>query len=198
MREIIDGLLLGDGSLNYRPGNPNFRSLPRFGYNCKELEFVEWIVQALTGLGLTFGPIHPKPNGYGTGITHQVYSHVAVQLLPYLHRWYPAGKKILPIDISITPTVANMWYCGDGGLDSDKGYLRQIALCTHCFEPDSREWLAEQLRSLGFRSRAAKNGRVFVSKRAIPDFLNWIGQPPTSCYLYKWAHLSYTSKQPKY
>ena len=59
MQNVIDGLLLGDSFLNYRGSTSN--SLPRFGHNCKEIEFTAWIVNALSKFGLTFGPICPQP-----------------------------------------------------------------------------------------------------------------------------------------
>ncbi len=198
MREILDGLLIGDSYLRYRAGNPNFRSLPAFGHNCGQRTFTRWVAATLSVFGLSFGRIHKKPNGYGTGFTYQTQSRVSDILVPYLHRWYPSGIKTLPPDLRLTPTVANLWYCGDGGFDSDKGYLRQICIAAHCFSQPARTSLSDQLNTLGFKSRATKSGTICISKNSIPAFLEWIGPAPTKCYRYKWNNLSYTSKQTQY
>jgi hypothetical protein len=198
MQEILDGLLIGDSTLQHRGKNLGTSSFPRFGHNCKEQEFLKWIKDTLSSYGLVFGPTHQKPNGYGSGVTYQSYSHVSELLCHAFQRWYPNGTKVIPADLTITPKIANLWYCGDGGFDSDKGYLRQICLCAHSFPLAQREHLSKQLRKIGFRSRTDKAGKITISKKSIPDFLDWVGEPPVSCYLYKWDYLSFTSKQPKY
>lgn len=196
LNEILDGLLIGDSFLQNRSRTP--RGRPYFGHNCVEPEFVGYVVSTLSSLGLEFGPTHQKPNGYGTGMTTQVYSHVSDLLRDPWKRWYPEGQKILPVDLVLTPIIARLWYCGDGGLDSDKGYLRQLCFSAHSFPLEDRERLSGMLRESGFRSRNTKRGLICISKKSIPSFLDWLGPSPTACYQYKWDLSRFTGKQPKY
>ena len=196
MRSLLDGLLLGDGYLTNYSKTPLGR--PRFGYNCKEKDFSIW-VRAQLGKSVPFSPnLQSKPNGYSTGVTYQVDSLRSDFLIPFWDRWYPEKKKILPRDLQLTPLAASMWYIGDGGFDSCNGYLRQIAFAAHSFTLAERQRLVIQLKSLGFRSRTDGKGKIFLSKKSIPAFLEWIGPCPISCYQYKWSFQSYTASQTKY
>jgi hypothetical protein len=189
MNEFIEGCILGDGHLA-RHANA------RLIYNCKELEFTQLVATVLQSFNIG-GTINTKPNGYGTGVTYQLSSHVSPLLTQMHDRWYQTGRKALPHDFLLTPAVANIWYCGDGGFDSDKGYLRQIKIAVHCFSMPEREFLTNELSQFGFKAKL-RGGCIYISKSSIPSFLEWIGPPPTLCYEYKWRHFDYTSPQPKY
>jgi len=195
VKEIIDGLLLGDASLQYRGKTSKAR--PRFGYNCKHHDFAKWVADTLHAEGLGFGPIHPKPNGYGTGETFQVMSRCDDLLSEFWERWYPSGKKVLPPDLTLTRTIANLWYVGDGGFDSCKGYLRQIGIAAHRYSDEDRDRLAGMLADQGIKT-SVRRKMIYITKRSIPYFLDWIGEPPHPCYQYKWDFSQYVSKQPKY
>lgn len=189
MYEFLEGCILGDGHL---ARHKNARLI----YNCKEPEFVDYVSDYMENLGIG-GTINIKPNGYGTGVTYQFSSHVSPILTHMHNEWYFSGRKALPRFFTLTPTIANIWYCGDGGFDSDKGYLRQIAIAVHCFSVPERELLTSELCQVGLRARL-RGAMIYITKRSIPDFLDWIGPPPTSCYEYKWRYFDYTSPQPKY
>lgn len=189
MYDFLEGCILGDGHLSRR-GNA------RLIYHCKEPEFVELVATYLNGLNIG-GTINTRPNGYGTGFSYQLSSHVSPILTAMHDRWYHTGRKALPLGFLLTPTIANIWYCGDGGFDSVKGYLRQIAIAVHCFSSAEREFLTSQLCQNGIAARN-RGAMIYITKRSIPDFLQWIGPPPSRCYEYKWRYLDYTSPQPKY
>lgn len=189
MYEFLEGCIIGDGHLE-RSGNA------RLVYNCKEPEFTSLVAMYMANLGIG-GTTHTKPNGYGTGFTYQFSSHVS-PLLTHMHeRWYGTGRKALPEGFILTPRIANIWYCGDGGFDSDKGYLRQIAIAVHCFSPIERDLLTTQLCQYGFAARQ-RRAMIYITKLSIPSFLQWLGPAPASCYEYKWRYFDYVSPQPKY
>lgn len=193
--ELIDGLLLGDGCLSKTSKDKN----ARYEHSCKCKEYIEFIKTELLKHGIDFSnKIYEKPNGYNTGITYQMCSRVNEFLTMQYNRWYSNGKKIVPQDIAISPISLKHWYIGDGCLDSDKGYLRQIAIAAHSFTYDEREFLVEKLSSIGIDSSNRKNGLICIKKKSIDGFLKYIGQCPVMCYQYKWDISKYQSKQPKY
>jgi len=194
MRELLDGLLLGDGSLDAHGKGVRYR------HTCKHKAYLEWLKNEMMGYGIDFTPnIYEKPNGYGTGVGYQIYSRNHSFLKENYERWYTEErKKVVPTDLKLMPIVLNQWYIGDGGFDSDKGYLRQIQIAAHSFSYEEREFLVEMLIELGFKASNRKKGLICISKKSIPDFLDYIGPSPVKCYAYKWDTTIFNSKQPKY
>jgi hypothetical protein len=194
MKELLDGLLLGDGSLDFRGQGVRYR------HTCKHKEYLEWLKSKMMNYGIEFTPnIYKKPNGYGTGVGYQIYSTNQDCLKDYYYRWYTNnGKKTVPNDLEITPVLLNQWYIGDGGFDSDKGYLRQIQIAAHSFTFQERDFLVKKLIELGFKASNRKKGLICISKKSIQDFLDYMGPSPVECYAYKWDTTVFTSKQPKY
>lgn len=189
--EILDGLLLGDGCLIKRNVNA------RYTHSCKHRDYLEWLQQCFIDNGIFVTPkIYQKNEG--RGIYYQMNSRINPFLTEQHQRWYLNKKKTVPQDIELTPLVALHWYIGDGGLDSAKGYLRQINLAAHSFSYDERQILADKLNELDFKTSNRKNGLICISKSSIKNFLNWIGEPPVESYAYKWDIDKYQSKQPKY
>lgn len=200
IKEIIDGLLLADSWLNLRSTNPKYKSRPRLGHHCNinNEDFVLWIEQKLLEHKISFSPIITRSNRVSPRNSVQLTSRVSESLIPFWERWYPEQKKIVPLDLEFTPLSANLWYCGDGGFNSYKGYLSEIRIACQGFTAEERERLSTLLKEQGFKSRTGKQGNVHISKNSIPSFLNWIGPPIVPSFQYKWNYLSYTTKQPRY
>lgn len=192
MKELIDGLLLGDGSLDKRAKNARYR------HSCKHKEYIEYVIKQLHEFGVFTETIYDKDNGYKTGRVFQCYSKVHNDLTKHYERWYKNKKKVLPPDLKLTPLVLLHWYIGDGGFDSDKGYLRQISIAAHSFSFDEREILCEKLREFGLKVSNTKKGKINITKKSIPLFLSIIGECPVDCYQYKFDTSTYNSPQPKY
>ena len=192
MKELIDGLLLGDGSLDKRAKNARYR------HSCKHKEYIEYVIKQLHEFGVFTETIYDKDNGYKTGRVFQCYSKVHNDLTKHYERWYKNKKKVLPPDLKLTPLVLLHWYIGDGGFDSDKGYLRQISIAAHSFSFNEREILCEKLREFGLKVSNTKKGKKNITKKSIPLFLSIIGECPVDCYQYKFDTSIYNSPQPKY
>lgn len=192
--ELIDGLLIGDSYMRCRS-----RISAGFGHNCKEESYTLWVREQFRELGFKTSKIYVKPNGYNTGFTYQFQTEDSSKLLSIYKRWYGKGKKALPDNFKITPYSTLLWYVADGGLCQVKGYLQQISFAAMSFPVEEREILVNQLRTEGFKSRQGYNsGKIFISKKSIPLFLEWIGSCPFPCYQYKWDIKRFTNKAPKY
>ncbi len=190
-KEIFEGLMLGDGHLSKRAVSANY------AHSCKHRDYLEWLQKCLVQQQISVNPkIYKKDEG--RGIYYQMYSCVDSFLTEQHKRWYSGKKKIVPIDIKLTPENVLHWYIGDGGLDSDKGYLRQIKIASHSFTYEERQLLVDNLKELGFKASNRKGGCICICKSSIKPFLDWIGLPPVESFLYKWDITKYQSKQPKY
>jgi hypothetical protein len=192
MKELIDGLLLGDGSLAKTCKNARYR------HSCKHKEYIEFIIKELQNVEVYIKTVYDKDNGYNTGRVFQCYSLVNSELTFHYERWYHNKKKSLPSDLMLTPLILLHWYIGDGGFDSDKGYLRQISIAAHSFSFEEREILCNKLRNFDLKVSNTKNGKINITKKSIPLFLSIIGECPVKCYQYKFDTSIYNNPQPKY
>ena len=184
-REWLDGELLGDGSIS----KPKFRYAACFTYGSKYLEYVQYVASTLKdfGIGQT-GKINEyvRKDGSGSGFFYK--SNTYAELLPFRARWYSNDKKIVPRDIKLTPITCRQWYIGDGSLVKPRVSKRSyIVLCTDSFPVEDVQWLVERLADIGLlATRTPSKNRIQISGYSTLDFLNYIGECPVECYLYKW------------
>lgn len=205
-KEWLDGWLLGDGSLETL-----LSGSCRFQFTVKYREYAEYVVQFWEKMGLTHGPIHhthPKNEDGEPYDAYHVASHVHSELLEVARRWYPEGKKIIPLDLKITPVVLREWFLGDGSFSngvSPRLYMGGISeeevnflygLLKNIFGPI----LTVGEHASGFRRAHGKKYKVrwmvnFTS-RLIGSFFSYIGPCTLPCYAYKWpGPLSVLSKE---
>ena len=104
--------------------------------------------------------------------------------------------KHLPESLVLTPTTCLIWYIGDGGIcNSSKHNGQCIKLATNCFNKEEQETiLLPQLKDFDARlCIAGKNKNdgknqyaIYIPRKHMQDFLNYIGECPFEDYLYKW------------
>jgi len=188
---VLDGLLLGDGGLYAAKDTHNayFRQV------CKHRDYLEIIRQLLELEDVEFGndPFYFRGEGYNTWT---LTSRTSPELSYHRRRWYPSKIKMIPLDINLSPVTTMHWYCGDGSLCPKRGCLSTIEFAAHAFTFDERERLKDQLRSIGFSAGNWKSGQIVIHKRSIPDFISYIGECPTSSFLYKWNYQQYRLEYP--
>jgi len=134
-KEIITGLLMGDGSITACNKNPHIEcSMITPNY----LEYIDDIFGCL-GSGVSLKQTAEKNadrkrnSGFRPNAKAEDYSDVyrwRSRSHPDLQKWvkwYKTGKKVWPEDIELTPTVLKHWYCGDGYWNN-KGYNNRISI----------------------------------------------------------------------
>ena len=95
-------------------------------------------------------------------------------------------KKIVPMNIKLTPVTLRQWYIGDGNLHKYGNYIR---LFTKAFPKSGVELLVRELNKLNFKCKRNKNNIIVLSAKSTRSFLNYIGNCPkeiTNIYGYKW------------
>jgi len=121
-KEVITGLLMGDGSINESNKNPRIVS------NMISKNYLEYIDNIFACLGTGVSLVRTakdsakqnRDRGFRPNAKEENYSDVyrwESRSHPHLQKWadwYSTGEKVWPKDIELTPTVFKHWYCCDG------------------------------------------------------------------------------------
>lgn len=185
--EVLEGELLGDGCLQ------KYVSRPLGNYYfimCTSSRGHALYLKGVLPKGL-FADNSPwlSKDGYWN-----LKSRSAPKLTELRKKWYLEGRKVVPRDLELTPTVCYYWYVGDGCLEKSWGAYR-IRFSTEGFDEESIQRVRRRLAEKGFRARvwsagmSIKDGaglRVFLSTKDTSQFLKWIGKPKIQDYGHKW------------
>lgn len=115
-KEIIDGLLLGDGCINNAGVLQVAQSIRRVGWLrvimqlCSDLE----IACGMTPARAPKRAAYIKGRCVRGGPSRTFYAHTYKETKDQRLRWYPHGTKRVPRDLAVTPLSVALWYCGDG------------------------------------------------------------------------------------
>jgi len=188
LSNLLEGELLGDGCITMSSSRSAL-----YEHGSKYEEYPIWLSKIFADLGLEqTGKIYRRDGVSPKGNPYTAYSYISrsyPELVPIRQRWYPDGKKIVPKDLGLNPTMARQWYIGDGGLYSQAGGRPYIAFSTCTFDKPSIDHLLEELRGKGFKvNHWPSCNKIGMSVYSVKDFLNWIGPCPIDCYQYKWDY----------
>lgn len=125
-REIITGILMGDGSISIIGKNPQLR------VKMISPNYLQYVADKFGILGngvktkmtAAESSEQARKSGFNPNAKKENYSDVYEWCSishPELHEfedWYSSGEKVWPKDIKLTPTVLKHWYCGDGHWDN--------------------------------------------------------------------------------
>ena len=185
-KSFIDGLLLGDASLPERRNGIPARSLTQA---CKYKEYLDYILKNFSEIRILCSPIlsrwikdeRCKNKGYNQHFL-QTRRYKTFEL--FRQRWYKKGKKMIPRDLIITPSLLLQSYLCDGN------FYREIRLCLDAFTKKDILFLKKSIeKKLNITTRIFKIGKGYelaIKKSDTNKFLNYIGESPVQCYSYKW------------
>jgi hypothetical protein len=181
--EWINGELLGDGCLQ----SSSIYSA-RFNYGSKYPEYIQYVSDILKSFGIKQGGKITKQYYKETNCYAYLYASLRyAELFSIYKKWYPDGKKIIPRDIILTPSICKQWYIGDGSLIYREKGKSYIELATNGFSVSDVRWLVKELIELGFRAtRRPSRNTIGISTHSTKQFLDYIGSSPVECYQYKW------------
>lgn len=187
-KSFLDGELLGDSGLEAKC--PYSARLTR---SCKYKEVLEWFSRELERYGVEqsghiFRNQHVRK---GNVIVVWIYkSKFYQELAEWRKRFFPEGKKRVPVDVRLDPISLRQWYIGDGTLWTCKSNSSRIQLCTDSFPEEDVRFLVTKLKELGFRaSYYGSRNRVIINSRSVKDFFDYIGplpKPLRPFYEHKW------------
>ena len=183
LKQIIYGLLLGDG---------NLRSIckysARYRHSDKNLEYIEWLIKLFNSYGIKtsyYDGTKTKSN------VHQMWTYSIREFVNIFDKFYCNKIKVIPRDINITPITLKHHYIGDGTHNRKN---KIIYIYTYGFTKEDVEYLVQQYNKLGikfniYKSRKYNDDRGYylsVPKKYYNKFFDIIGECPVDCYKYKW------------
>lgn len=198
MRAVVDGLMLGDGSLAMH-GKVSARLTVGRQYAHKGYNL--WLMETLSGLD--WGPEweHVSRSTIDgrkiEGRQHRIRTRNSRWLKEVYDDWYLNGKQV-PWDFELCPISLAIWYMDDGSLWVGKdanGYpTSKVNFYTNSFNDSSIEWLRGELEDqYDVKSSIQPNrkGKVIVvgGNRSVRNLMDVI-RPTVSqveCMKYKLA-----------
>jgi len=180
LMEIIEGELLGDGSMKkgiHQSG---------FSHHSSNKEYSKYLSSKFIEYGIPL-------IGNGVVAEHyqnkKYYSFQTVKTIDFHHirnLWY-GDKKRIPNELNITPTIVLHWWLGDGSVRNGVSGI----FCTDCFSLDDINLLKKKLdTNISIKSRIVleknKYYRISIPCQYMGQFLNYIGESPVKSLSYKW------------
>lgn len=195
--DLVTGLLMGDGCIESRKSG----SILYLGMINKP--FLDWVDDQFgllsTGVKKRDTAAESAERARKSGFRpsaksenyHDVYMMRTRTLsdLDEFRGWYSTGQKVFP-DVELTPTIAKMWYCTDGGLAASKLGRNQAQIrCRN--ESERIGYLVKMFNDVGFNPTVTNNDtRLCFDSNETEEFLNWMGDPAPG-FEYKWVSSSY-------
>ena len=196
-KEVLYGALLGDGSIVKHKSAVN----AVFAYISKSKQHVEFVSnyfnEYLSGEKIKdFSILDGRTNKIYSGSKIRTYSNKA--FTEEYEKWYKNGIKTIPPDLQLTPLTCLIWYIGDGCISHSKN-TQYIKLATQCFSKEDQERiLIPQLQEFEahlIKADTSNNGEqqyfIYIPRRKIKKFLEYIGPCPFPDYQYKWDYREY-------
>lgn len=189
IQEWVDGLMLGDGYINF---DQNYKGA-RYRIGSSAKEWTEYAMSKLTpynpSKAETFNTIcerRPNPIWESSTKTHP-------DIVKQAKRWYRGKNKTkkIPKDCCVTSISTLLWYLGDGSFTYvENNNISQLRLATCAFDrQDIDKILIPKLKEHDIDAYIDdyKND-IHVRTESIKDFFNFIGwQSPIICYDHKFS-----------
>lgn len=186
-REILIGVLLGDGHLETQNNGRTYRL--KIEHSIKQREYVDWLYAEFKDWVLT--PPQLKLGVRGEK-TYQKYAFQTVSspsLRFYAQQFYNKRKKVVPTQIAkwLTPLALAVWYMDDGSIKSKQHST--VLFNTQGFEqPDIVRLQAALLKNFGIETvlRQQPDGlQIYLLSKTIPQFKQAIKNRIISSMQYK-------------
>jgi hypothetical protein len=186
-REILIGLMLGDGHLETQNDGRTYRL--KVEQSLRRKEYVLWLYEKFNDFVLTKPKSKEKiRNGIKTkNICFSTLSHSSFRF--YAQQFYADGKKVIPKFMGklLTPLSLAVWFMDDGSIKS-KNHQARI-LNTQCFSKKEILHLIKILDDkFGIRAklRRQKDGyQIYILSESMKKFRSIIGKYVIDSMRYK-------------
>jgi recombination protein RecA len=177
-REILVGLMLGDGHLEARDNGKTYRL--KVEQSLSKEEYVLWLWENFENFVLSKPRSKEKiRNGVKTkNIWFSTVSHGSFRF--YAQQFYQNGKKVIPKMIGklLTPIALTVWYMDDGSVKS-KNHKAKI-INTQCFSRTEVLLLIKTLREkfeINSKLRKQREGyQIYIFSESVDQFRKIIGK----------------------
>lgn len=188
IEEFITGELLGDGSL---VSNCDYTAY--YSHGSKYKEYIQYLIDVFAEYDIEMSGNLRSNSRKDDSLLHAFVTRTYKELKPLHNRFYPSGKKIVPLDLKLTPITVRQWYIGDGT------FSNHIEFATNGFSECDVDFLITKILELGITATKHKGSKskldgqqqytIGISAYDNSKFFQFIGD--CSCkikdiYGYKW------------
>jgi len=173
-REVIVGLMLGDGHLESQDKGRTYRL--KVEYSAVQKEYVDWLFEIFKDWVRTPPQLKIKirPSGFAVKtIYFQTYSHGALRF--YGHQFYSKeGKKVIPkiINKLLTPLALAIWFMDDGSWKSEnhQTYIIHVNGYSRADLLKIQKTLLHKFGIETFLHRQYENWRIYIKTSSAQRF----------------------------
>lgn len=200
-KEVLTGVLMGDGSVDRSSNNP------RFSCSSVQKEYLEYLdsLFPIIGLGVKLHRTAEQcverdiDSGFNKSAKEENYSDIyrwRTMCHPDIQQfsnWYNSGEKSFPKQLSLTPTILKHWYCCDGSYADGVRNVIEIGVSNEIDEKDKIKSMFQD-SGLGEPSwnickragnRDGMNGKIYFSSKSTDRLFDYMGEPLPG-FEYKW------------
>ena len=177
-RDVLIGLLLGDGCLELLPKGDSARL--RLEYTGKQKGYIDWLY-AMFRRWVINPPKRKITKAFNKSFEKYWFTTVSSPILKkYFDLFYHDHRKIVPtaIDTLLTPIGLAIWFMDDGSTKSKESKGR--ILCTHAFSQQEVLLLCTVLKEKFFlevKPRKQKDGtEIYISGHSLVQLKKTIGK----------------------
>jgi hypothetical protein len=157
-KQVLIGCLMGDATMRKKKN-----SLIEFNHSFKQ----RILVDHLYGIFCRFVLTPPSARaGNGWRIAYR-FTTRSLAVFNYFYDWFfPNGKKLIPLNLKLTPRVLAYWIMDDG----NKSY-RAMYLNTQKYKKVDQQRLIEKLEAMGIHASLNKDKiywRIRISTFSVP------------------------------
>lgn len=186
-REILIGLILGDGHLETQNKGKTYRLKVEQSVN--KAKYVNWLYKNFDNFVLNKPKIKQKiRNGVATkNILFATLSHGSFRF--YAQQFYVNGKKVVPKIIGklLTPLSMAVWFMDDGSIKSK--FHKAKIINTQCFTKKEVLLLMKILKDkfkINTKLREQKDGyQIYIFSESVDSFKKLIGKYMIDSMRYK-------------
>lgn len=206
-REVITGILMGDGTVRKQDKNSN----PKLSCGMVNKRYLDYLneevfpvlgnkvflkktaeEQARWHRESEFRP-NAESSNYQDIFAWYTRNHPD---LDEFVQWYSSGEKVFPSDIDMSPLVMKHWFVGDGNFETDRYSIGRISFATSN-ELNNKSKIEEYFISIGFddfywksseRKDGSFGGGIYFSTDLTEDIFEYMGEPLPG-FEYKWPKM---------
>jgi len=153
-RQVFDGVMLGAGGIT-RFSQQNFFTLqyePHYRYEIQvgsvHTDLLIVMKSVLQEMGIPVSDKYPRQTVKGGKTLCLLMSGESPALLAEYTRWYPYGRRQVPLDLEMSPVVLAFWYMMAGS----QSWFRILSFSVGKYSPEEAELLVEKLRDVSISS----------------------------------------------
>lgn len=185
-KQILDGMLLGDAHLERQRGALSARL--KIEHSINQAAYVTWKYFEWRDWVRTPPRERQRSNRLGTVSTNVGFTTLShVEFESVRQRYYRDRRKVVPVDLILTPRSMAVWFMDDGSRKSSQ--CRGLYLNTQSFTDDEVDLLRSVIqRDIQVKTSVRKQSdglQIYIPSPSVAEFTAFIRSEMLPCMMYK-------------